>query len=102
MERTKSEVFHILAKAGVPCGPTLNAEDIYSDPQLAAREMIMTLEHPVRGPFMMPGCPIKMSDSPTELTIAPTLGQHTDEVLRETLDLGQEELKELREQHLIA
>ena len=38
MERTKYEVFHILGKAGVPCGPTLNAVDIYSDPQLARRE----------------------------------------------------------------
>ena len=102
MERTKFEVFHILGKAGVPCGPTLNAEDIYSDPHLGTRGMIVTLEHPVRGPFMMPGCPIKMSDSPTELRIAPTLGQHTEEVLRGTLDLGQEELAELREEHLIA
>ena len=102
MERTKYEVFHILGKAGVPCGPTLNAEDIYRDPQLAAREMIVTLEHPVRGPFMMPGCAIKLSDSHAETRIAPGLGQHTDEVLRELLDLGEEELAELREQHLIA
>ncbi len=102
MERTKFEVFHILGQAGVPCGPTLNAEDIYNDPQLAAREMIVTLEHPVRGTFMMPGFPIKLSDSSAETRIAPALGQHTDEVLSELLDLSQEELAELRDQHIIA
>ena len=101
MERDKYEVFHILGKAGVPCGPTLNAVDIYSDPQLAAREMIVTLEHPERGPFMVPGCPVKMSDSAAEPSIAPSLGQHTDEVLGEMLGFGPEELAELREQHLI-
>lgn len=101
MERTKFEVFHILGKAGVPCGPTLNAEDIYNDPQLAAREMIVTLEHPERGPFMVPGCPVKLSDSPAEPSIAPGLGQHTDDVLREILNIGPEELVEMREQKVI-
>lgn len=101
MGRTKREVFHLLGRAGVPCGPTLNAEDIYSDPHLAAREMIVTLEHPKRGPFMMPGSPVKLSDSPTELRVAPLLGQHTDEVLKDVLGFGERELAELREQRLI-
>ena len=100
MERTKYEVFHILGKAGVPCGPTMNAEDIYADPHLAERGMIVTLEHPQRGPFMMPGCPVQLSDSPAELKIAPLLGQHTEEVLRELLGFEEEELTELREQRL--
>ena len=101
MERTKYEVFHILGKAGVPCGPTLNAVDIYSDPQLAAREMIVTLEHPDRGAFMVPGCPVKMSDSPAELEIAPSLGMQTEEVLKELLQMSDGDLAELREQKLI-
>ena len=101
MERTKYEVFHILGKAGVPCGPTLNAEDIYTDPQLLAREMIVTLEHPDRGAFMVPGCPVKMSDSPAELQIAPSLGMQTAEVLKELLQLTDGDLAELREQKLI-
>ena len=101
MERTKYEVFHILGKAGVPCGPTLNAEDIYTDPQLLAREMIVTLEHPDRGAFMVPGCPVKMSDSPAELQIAPSLGMQTEEVLKELLQMTDGALAELREQKLI-
>ena len=101
MERTKYEVFHILGKAGVPCGPTLNAVDIYSDPQLAAREMIVTLEHPDRGAFMGPGCPVKMSDSPVELEIGPSLGMQTEEVLKELLHMTDGDLAELREQKTI-
>ena len=101
MERTKYEVFHILGEAGVPCGPTLNAEDIYSDPHLAERDMIMTLEHPKRGPFMMPGCPIKLSDSPAEPRIAPLLGEHTEEVLSGILGFGEKELAKLHEQQVI-
>ena len=102
MQRTKHDAFHILAKAGVPCGPTLNAEDIYSDPHLAERGMIATLEHPDRGAFTMPSCPVKLSDSPTDLRVAPLLGQHTDEVLNEVLGFGDEELAELRTQRVIA
>ena len=102
MERTKHDAFHILATAAVPCGPTLNAEDIYSDPHLAERGMIATLEHPDRGAFMMPARPVKLSDSPAELRLAPLLGQHTDEVLNEDLGLGDEKLAELRAQSVIA
>ena len=101
MEHTKYEVFHILGRAGVPCGPVMNAEDIYSDPHLAERGMIVTLEHPIRGPFQMPACSIQLSDSFVPPKIAPALGQHTDEVLRELLGLGDQELAELREQRLI-
>jgi len=101
MQRTKYEVFHILGKAGVPCGPTLNAEDIYTDPQLLARDMIVTLEHPERGAFMVPGCPVKMSDSPVELEIGPHLGGQTEEVLKELLHMSDGDLAELREQKTI-
>ena len=102
MQHTKYEVFHILGKAGVPCGPTLDAADIYSDPHLLEREMIVTLEHPKRGAFKVPGCPIKLTDSPAEVKVAPLLGQHTDEVLAEILGFDEAELAELREQKLIS
>lgn len=98
MQRTKYDVFHILGAAGVPCGPTLNAEDIYSDPHLIERDMILTLDHPERGEFMMPGCPVKLTDSPVELTSAPLLGQHNADVYGELLGFDGERLEALREQ----
>ena len=97
IKRTKFEIFYILGEAGLPCGPTLNAENVYNDPHLAAREMIVTLEHPVRGPFMMPGYPVKPSDSSAGPGITPTLGQHTYDVLRELLNFGADDLAELRD-----
>ena len=98
MQRTKYDVFHILGAAGVPCGPTLNAEDIYSDPHLIERDMILTLDHPERGEFMMPGCPVKLADSPVELVSAPLLGQHNADVYGELLGFDGDRLEELREQ----
>ena len=53
--------------------------------------MIGTLEHPQRGAFMMPSCPVQLSDSPAEPKIAPLLGQHTEEVLKDLLGFGEEE-----------
>jgi formyl-CoA transferase len=50
---------------------------------------------------MMPGCPIKLSDSPAEPRIAPLLGEHTEEVLSGILGFGEKELAELHEQQVI-
>lgn len=101
MERTKYEAFHILGKAGVPCGPTMNGVDIYSDPHLQERGMIVTLDHPLRGQFMMPGCPIKMSDSPVELHSGPQLGEHTENVLSDLLGYNDDDFTCLRELRVI-
>ena len=101
MERTKYEVFHILGKAGVPCGPTLNAEDIYSDPHLRERQMVVTVDHPDRGQFMMPGCPVKLSASPVKVTAAPRLGQDNAEVLGEVLGYDEVGLEALREKRVV-
>ena len=73
--RNKLEIFHFQGGASVPCGPTLNAADIHNDSHLAAREMIVTLEHPLRGHFMMPSCRNKLSDSSAKPPIMPTLGR---------------------------
>ncbi|MCI0439212.1 MAG: CoA transferase [Chloroflexi bacterium] len=101
MQRTKHEAMRILAEAGVPCSACFNAEDIYYDPHLREREMIVTIEHPTRGEFMVPGCPVKLTDSPVEVRPAPLLGQHTSEVLGEMLGLDSSRLAELKEQAVL-
>ena len=50
---------------------------------------------------MVPGCPVKMSDSPVELEIGPHLGGHTEEVLKELLEMSDGDLADLRDQKLI-
>jgi len=70
--------------AGIPCGPINNYEEVYADPQVRARGMIVEVEHPALGRVRMPGPPVKMSATPPVASRpAPLLGQHTREVLRE-------------------
>ena len=60
-----------------------DAGEVLSDPHLLARDMIVELEHPVRGRYVTVGNPIKLSASPTTITMAPLLGQHRREILQE-------------------
>jgi formyl-CoA transferase len=83
MQRTKHDAMKALGGAGVPCGAVLDTGEVLEDPHLRARDMIVEVEHPVRGRFTTVGNPIKLSASPTRITPAPLLGQHRREVLRE-------------------
>jgi len=82
-QRSKYEVMKILAKVGVPCGACQDTGEVLNDPHLHAREMIVEVEHPVRGRYITAGNPIKLSASPTHITTAPLLGQHNGEILQE-------------------
>jgi formyl-CoA transferase len=82
-QRPKHEVMKILAEAGVPCGACQDTGEILNDPHLHAREMIVEVEHPVRGRYITAGNPVKLSASPTTITTAPLLGQHNLEILTE-------------------
>src|SRR5215813_14166559 len=81
--RTKHEAMAILAAAGVPCGACLDTGEVLADPHLRARDMIVEVPHPVRGSYITAGNPIKLSGSPTTIGMAPLLGQHREEILKE-------------------
>ncbi|MHB8578050.1 MAG: CaiB/BaiF CoA transferase family protein [Dehalococcoidia bacterium] len=85
--RTKAEAMQEMGRAGVPASAVYGAEDVFDDAHLRAREMVVDLDHPVRGPFSMIGNPIKLSDNDTPVTIAPLLGQHNAEVFGQLLGL---------------
>jgi formyl-CoA transferase len=82
-KRTKHDVMKILAGAGVPCGACLDTGEVLTDAHLRAREMIVEVEHPVRGRYVTVGNPIKLSASPTTIRPSPQLGEHRHEILRE-------------------
>ena len=91
-----------LGQAGVPCGPIHNIEQVVENPQIQARQMIAELVHPIAGPQAMPNSPLKFSQTPIELQQpAPTLGQHTGEVLEGVLGLSAQELEELGREGVI-
>jgi crotonobetainyl-CoA:carnitine CoA-transferase CaiB-like acyl-CoA transferase len=79
-----SEWLASLDAEGVPCGPINSIADMAADPQAAAREMVVELEHPRAGRTRALGLPIKLSATPGKVSRpAPLLGEHTREVLAE-------------------
>jgi crotonobetainyl-CoA:carnitine CoA-transferase CaiB-like acyl-CoA transferase len=73
-----------LEAAGVPAGPILTYDQVFADPQVQHREMVVEVEHPKAGKTRVLGIPLKLSETPGAVRRpAPMLGQHTDEVLRE-------------------
>ncbi|MGQ4807786.1 Formyl-CoA:oxalate CoA-transferase [Candidatus Entotheonellaceae bacterium PAL068K] len=101
LTKTKHEAMQALGKVGVPAGATLDSLEVLNDPHLKEREMIVTVEHPARGAFTMPGSPIQMSESPREYTPAPLLGQHTDDVLSAWLGYDKAQLEQLHDRGIV-
>ena len=82
---TKRELMAILNPLDVPCGPIMSTEDLATDEHVRGRDMWVELDHPQRGKWFNVGMPIKLSASPAVIKRSPTLGEHTDEVLKEVL-----------------
>ena len=85
--KTKFEVMKILNPLDVPCGPVLSMKELAEEPSLRATGTVVEVDHPDRGRYLSVGCPIKLSDSPAEVTRSPLLGEHTDEILADLLGL---------------
>jgi CoA:oxalate CoA-transferase len=99
---TQKEALAKLSQAGIPCAPINAVDRIMIDPQVEAREMIVPIEHPVAGILKLAGIPIKMSLTPGALQgPAPTLGQHTEQILKEFLGKTPEQINELRQKKVL-
>jgi len=86
-----------LRAAGVPCGSVRDFAELFADPQIAARQMVVPMSHPAAGDIRVLGSPLRLSETPaSQRTPPPTLGQHTDAVLRGDIGLDAGALDELR------
>ncbi len=101
MQFTKFDITEKLNAINVPCGPVLGTSDIIDDEHLRSREMIVDVPHPQRGTFKTVGCPLKLYDSPVDITASPLLGEHTEEVLHDLLDYDKDALEQLRQDGVV-
>lgn len=100
--KTVEEVVSKLVEIEVPVSPVLNVDKSVEHPHYLARNMIVEVEHPKAGKMKVPNYPIKLSESPAEITRpAPMLGEHNDEILSTLLNYGEEDIAKLREERVI-
>jgi crotonobetainyl-CoA:carnitine CoA-transferase CaiB-like acyl-CoA transferase len=86
----------------IPCAPVNDFQHALSDPQVLARDMVVTVEHPLGGSIKMPGNPIKLSETHAEtFSPPPLIGQHTEEVLQSLLGLSEAEIASLRQHGIV-
>jgi crotonobetainyl-CoA:carnitine CoA-transferase CaiB-like acyl-CoA transferase len=87
-----------LERAGVPCGPINDLQQVFADAQVQARGLAVQLPHPLSGTVPHVASPIRLSETPVEYRYAPPLlGEHTVQVLQRVLGLGGDEVAILRE-----
>ncbi len=91
-----------LEKAGVPCSPVNNIQEVFENPQVLHRKMLGNLEHPIYGKIPTIGPAVKYSafESAGEWIAPPLLGEHTHHVLKSWLGYSNEEIASLREKNV--
>jgi crotonobetainyl-CoA:carnitine CoA-transferase CaiB-like acyl-CoA transferase len=91
-----------LSGVGVPCGSVRSLDEVFGDPQLAARGMVASVDHVSAGQVSLVGTPIKLSGSDGGVrTAPPTLGQHTDAILGRDLGLATAEIARLHREGIV-
>ena len=94
--KTKFEVMDICNPMDIPCGPILSMKELAEEPSLRETGTVVEVDHPARGKYLTVGCPIKLSESPAEVTRSPLLGEHTTEILSEVLGYSAAEVDDIR------
>jgi len=96
--RATAEWLDTLISAGIPCGPINGVDKLFSDPQVAARNMLVEVDQPGMGAITVAGNPVKLSTVPPEEELpagpAPAVGEHTQEILVDLLGYSEKEARE--------
>jgi formyl-CoA transferase len=101
-ERSSRDWIDALTRAGVPCGPIQDLKQVFEDAQVRHRAMRVEIPHPSGASCPTVASPMRFAETPIDYRVPPPLlGQHTREVLREILGLGEAEIDELGRQRVI-
>jgi formyl-CoA transferase len=100
-QHDKHTVMRMMGDAGVPAGAVLDCRELENDPHLRRREVFVEVDHPVRGKFVIPGWPVKMSGSQVPVEPPPVLGADTEAVYGGLLGLSMDEIAALRAEKAI-
>ena len=100
--KTVAQWLQLCADADVPAGPVNTLDKVFGDSQALARGMLVEMPHPTAGTVRLAGTPFNLSTTPAQMRLPPpTLGQHTDEILKELLELDDNAIAELRRDELV-
>ena len=101
-KRTTREWVDALEQGGVPNGPINNLKQVFEEPQVVARGVKIEMEHPTAGKVPLVASPMRFSATPVEYKLPPpTLGQHTEEILRDVLKYDAAEIARLRAEKIV-
>jgi len=102
LTKTRDDWIRILIEADVPTGPVYSMSELFNDPQVKDREMLVEVDHARLGKLKQIGIPMKFSETEPEIKSSPpVLGEHTAEVLGALLGYDDARLRELKEKGVI-
>ena len=90
-----------LGEEGIPAGAVYHVDEALASPQARARQMVVEVKGPSGSPMKLLGSPIKFQNAEGEIAPPPTLGQHTERILRDLLGYGDEAVQSLRREGAI-
>lgn len=96
LEKTTDEWISLLTAANVPCSPVNRFKDVFDEPQLKARNLILEVDHPRFGKIKEFACPVRVVGEQQKTEPAAAYGANTEEILKKYLDLNDEKIASLR------
>jgi len=101
LTKTRDEWFELLIHNDVPAGKVYTPDEVFSDPQVLHRQMVIEIEDPTLGKIKQVGIAPKLSSTPGKVrSLSPLPGEHTDEILQE-LGYKREEIENLRQEGVV-
>ncbi len=102
LTKTRDEWFELLSRKNIFIGKVLSLDEVFTDPQVLHRQMVIEVEHPTEGKVKQVGIAVKLSDTPGEVrSLPPMLGEHTEEILA-GLGYSEQRINELRQEGAIS